>query len=213
MPPVTGTQAVHADMGRAAPAAKRDFSRRNALTELMDADTDYATFRACLVNLAQLNRLTLASWPTLQFLNRLARSGRLPRDRTISIVDVGSGYGDMLRVIDRWAARRGFRVDLTGVDLNPYSARAAAEATPPDRPIRYVTANVLDYRPPGPIDLVISSIFTHHLDDAALGPVRCLDGSQCGGRLVCGRSPPPSSAVSSGAGQRAGATLASFRPA
>ena len=74
----------------------------------------------------------------------------------------------MLRVIDRWAARRGLRVELTGVDLNPVSARAAAEATAPGRPIRYVTADVLDYRPPGPIDIVISSIFTHHLDDASL---------------------------------------------
>jgi SAM-dependent methyltransferase len=145
-----------------------DFSHRNALTELMDADTDYETFRACLVDLARVNWLTLSSWPTLRFFGRLERSGLLPRDRALSIVDVGSGYGDMMRVIDRWAARRGLRVDLTGVDLNPYSARAAAAATPPGRPIRYVTANALDYRPTGPVDIVISSIFTHHLDDAAL---------------------------------------------
>src|SRR3974390_1050872 len=118
-----------------------DFSHRNALTELMDADTDYETFRACLVDLAQVNWLTLASWPTLRFFGPLERSGRLPRDRTLSIVDVGSGYGDMLRVIDRWAARRGLRVELTGGDLHPYSARAAAAATPAGRPIRHVTAN------------------------------------------------------------------------
>ena len=146
-----------------------DLSRRNDLTELMDSDTtDFATFRACLVDLAKVNRLTLAYRPTLRFFADLARAGKLPRDRAVSIVDVGSGFGDMLRKIDRWAARRGYRLDLTGVDLNPWSARTAAEATAPDQQVRYVTANIFDYAPSRPIDIVISSLFTHHLDDASL---------------------------------------------
>src|SRR5262249_6314373 len=126
------------------------------------------TFRACLIDLAKVNRLTLAYRPTMRFFADLERSGRLPRDRVISVVDVGSGFGDMLRKVDRWTAQRGLPADLTGVDLNPWSARTAAEATVLGRPIRYVTANVFDYRPPGPIDIVISSLFTHHLDDASL---------------------------------------------
>lgn len=149
--------------------ARIDFSRRNDLTELMDSDaTDFATFRDCLVDLAKVNRLSLAYRPTMRFFADLLRAGRLPRDRTISIVDVGSGYGDMLRKIDRWGARRGLRLDLIGVDLNPWSARTAIDATPPGRPIHYVTANLFDYRPAQPIDIVISSLFTHHLDDDAL---------------------------------------------
>lgn len=146
-----------------------DFSQRSTLPELMDSDeTDFATFRACLVDLAKVNKLTLAYRPTLRFFHGLAAAGRLPRDRAVAIVDIGSGYGDALRKIDRWAARRGFEVDLTGVDLNPWSARTAAEVTAPQRPIRFVTANVFDFHPPGPIDIVISSLFTHHLDDVSL---------------------------------------------
>ena len=146
-----------------------DFSRRNVLTELMDSDeTDFATFRDCLVDLAKVNRLTLAYRPTLRFFADLAKAGRLPRDRTVSVVDVGSGFGDMLRKVDRWAALRGLRLDLIGVDLNPWSARTATAATAPDRSIRYVTANVFDFSAGRPIDIVISSLFTHHLDDASL---------------------------------------------
>jgi SAM-dependent methyltransferase len=149
--------------------AALNLSRRNDLTELMDSDaTDFATFRACLVDLAKVNRLTLAYRPTMRFFAQLAAAGRLPRDRAVTIVDVGSGYGDMLRRIDRWGAQQGLKLDLIGVDLNPWSAKAAAEATPADRPIRYVTANVFDFRPPGGIDIVISSLLTHHLDDASL---------------------------------------------
>jgi SAM-dependent methyltransferase len=148
--------------------AMLDLSRRSSLTELMDSDeTDFATFRACLIDLAKVNTLTIAYRPTLRFLDRLAASGRLPR-RAVTIVDVGSGFGDMLRRIDGWALRRGLNVDLTGVDLNPWSARAAEEATQSARPIRFVTANVFDFRPPRPADIIVSSLFTHHLDDASL---------------------------------------------
>jgi trans-aconitate methyltransferase len=146
-----------------------DFSHRNNLPEFMDSEeTDFETFRDCLVDLAKVNHLTFAYRPTMWFLKRLARSGRLPCDRTLTIVDVGSGYGDMLRKIDLWAQRYGVKLDLTGVDLNPWSARAAQAATSLDRPIRYVTANVFAYQPAKPIDIVISSLLTHHLDDAAL---------------------------------------------
>ena len=54
---------------------------------------------------------------------------------------------------------------MTSVDLSPW-ARAAGETAPPTRqPIRWVTADIFDYRPPEPPDLVLSSLFAHHLDD------------------------------------------------
>jgi SAM-dependent methyltransferase len=149
--------------------AMLDLTRRSTLSELMDADdTDFETFRACLVDLAKVNQLTLAYWPTLRFLETLAGSRRLPRDRAITIIDVGSGFGDMLRKVDSWAVRSGLTIDLIGIDVNPWSARAAEETTSPDRPIRFVTANLFDYRPPNRIDIVISSLFTHHLDEGSL---------------------------------------------
>jgi SAM-dependent methyltransferase len=146
-----------------------DLSRRSDLAELMDSDeTDFATFRDCLVDLARVNTLTLAFRSTLQFFDRLAKTGRLPRDRAAIIVDVGSGFGDTLRVIDHWAKRRGIQVDLTGVDRNPWSTRAATEATGRDRAIRFVTADVFGFQPPRGVDIIISSLFAHHLDEDAL---------------------------------------------
>jgi hypothetical protein len=146
-----------------------DLSRRNNLPQLMDsADTDFETFRACLVDLSKVNYLTLAYRPTLRFFEHLARSGRLPRDRTVTVIDAGSGFGDMVRKIDRWAVRRGFKLDLTGVDQNPFSARAAEEVTAPGRPIRFVTANIFAHQPPSQVDIVINSLMTHQMDDASL---------------------------------------------
>ena len=142
-----------------------DFSRRSAEDELMDTEpVGFEEFRACLVDLARVNRLTFAHGPTLAFLDRVAGAG-LPKDRSLEVVDVGCGYGDLLRKIASWASRRGVAVSLTGVDLNPWSARAAAEATSPGQPIRWITADAFSYEPPSGIDVVVSSLFTHHLPD------------------------------------------------
>ena len=142
-----------------------NFGERSKLDELMDTEpVGFEEFRACLFDLARVNRLTLAYRPTLAFFDRLLANAR-PLGRPIEVLDVGSGYGDMLREIDAWALRRGVAVSLTGVDLNPWSRRAAAEATPPNRKIHWVTADAFAYDPPDGIDVVVSSLFTHHLPD------------------------------------------------
>ncbi len=143
-----------------------DFSRRDTTPELMDIEAvDYPEFRGCLMQLEQANRLSLAYRPTMAFFDKLAGRGRLSSGSRVRIVDVGSGYGDMSRKIDAWASRRGIAVDIVGVDMNPWSARAAEEATAAKRPLRWVTANVFEYRPPADTDIVMSSLFTHHLRD------------------------------------------------
>ena len=147
----------------------QDFSKRGTAPELMDTEAvTFEDFRACLEQLVQVNGLFFPYWPTLSFLDRLHKCGRLNTGRPISIADIGSGYGDALRRIDRWAQKRGIPVDLQGVDMNPWSARAAAEVTGLDRPIRWISQDLFDYQPDAGIDIVISSLFTHHLPDPQL---------------------------------------------
>lgn len=146
-----------------------DFSRRATTTELMEtAACSFEDYHACLRDLANVNRLTLAYRPTLRFLDDLADRDRLPRRRAVRIVDVGCGYGDMVRRIDRWAVRRGIAAELTGVDNDPRAARAAALATSRGRPIRWITTDWRSFDPEPPVDIVVSSLFAHHLDDETL---------------------------------------------
>jgi SAM-dependent methyltransferase len=145
-------------------SAEFDLRRRVApadLPELMDGDCSYEDFRDCLGHLEQVNRWLLGYRPTLAWLERLPRGLRDP----LRIVDVGSGGGDLLRQIAAWARRRGIAVRLTGIDLNPYAARAAAEFTPKDLGIAWVTGDALEYRPSQPVDIVVSSLMAHHLED------------------------------------------------
>src|SRR5580658_7787202 len=131
------------------------------LPELMDGDCSYDDFRGCLRSLEQVNRWLLGYRPTMAWLKRLQRGLR----DSVHIVDVGSGGGDLLRQIAGWARRRGIAVQLTGIDLNPYAARAAAESTPKELRIEWVTGDALVYRPKKPVDIVVSSLMAHHLED------------------------------------------------
>jgi 2-polyprenyl-3-methyl-5-hydroxy-6-metoxy-1,4-benzoquinol methylase len=140
----------------------------------MDEPCSYEDFRACLVDLAQVNRLTLASRPTLRFLDDLWRSNPTHDDESVMsvppnplrIVDVGFGGGDMLRRIAHWARQRGIPVQLTGIDLNPYAVRAAREWTPADAGIDWLTGDAFSHTQP--VDVVLSSLFTHHLPEAEI---------------------------------------------
>jgi SAM-dependent methyltransferase len=157
-----------------------DFSQRATTPELMDAaDVDFETFRGCLHDLAKVNRLTLAYRPTLAFLNRLHDEGDWPHDRPAVILDVGSGYGDVLRLVARWARTKSLDVRLIGLDLNPWSAKAA-ERVEGSAGIQFLTGNLFDHL--GGADIVLSSLFTHHLDDAAL--VRFLEWQQANARIA-----------------------------
>jgi len=141
-----------------------DFSQRVSprdLPELMDGDCSYEEFRDCLRSLEKINRWLLGYRSTLAWLKRLPRGSRDP----VHIVDVGSGGGDLLRRIAVWARRRGIALQLTGIDLNPYSVRAAAEFTPKELGITWVTGDALEYRPKEPVDIVVSSLMAHHLED------------------------------------------------
>jgi SAM-dependent methyltransferase len=145
-------------------SAPIDFTQRVAprdLPELMDGDVSYEDFRDCMRSLETVNRWLLGYRPTLAWLGRMSYRSSDP----IHIVDVGCGGGDYLRQIARWARRRGIAVQLTGIDLNPYAARTAAEFTPRELGITWVTGDAMLYRPKTPVDIVVSSLMAHHLED------------------------------------------------
>jgi len=163
MPPDTGLD-TEIGAGFAAEPAVPSFARRAQLTELMDGPCSYDEFRACLRDLARVNRTVLAYRPTLRWLEQFAAPAAAP----LRILDVGFGAGDMLRRIESWARRRNLPVQLTGIDLNPHSARAAREFTLAASRVEWLTGDAFSYRPSQPIDLILSSLFTHHLADAEI---------------------------------------------
>jgi 2-polyprenyl-3-methyl-5-hydroxy-6-metoxy-1,4-benzoquinol methylase len=141
-----------------------DLSQRVAPSELpewMDGDCSYDDFRDCLRSLRHINRWLLGYRPTLAWLEQLPRNLPTP----IHIVDVGSGGGDLLREISRWCRKRQIAVTLTGIDLNPLATRVAIESSQTELDISWVTGDALQYRSETSIDVIVSSLMTHHLEN------------------------------------------------
>ncbi len=138
------------------------FLHRAQLSEWMDEPCSYAEFRDCLRDLMRVNRMVFGYRPTLRWLRQFA--GRV--NRPLRIVDVGCGAGDMLRRIERWADKNGVPVQLTGIDRNPYAAEAAREFSGAKSRIEWLSCDAFHYNAPEGIDLVVSSLFTHHLTDS-----------------------------------------------
>jgi SAM-dependent methyltransferase len=144
-------------------AERLNFSKRAELVEEMEGPMAYEDLRHCLRDLSRVNTLTLAHRPVILWLNELVeeRGPRLPNP--LKILDVGCGYGDLLRRIDRWAARRGVAAKLVGIDLNENAVRAAREATPPASGIEWVCGDVYSCAQASEADVVLCSLLTHHL--------------------------------------------------
>ena len=145
--------------------------------QMDDPSLDPLVYDEVLEGLGRVNRWTFAARPTLAFLARSTRGLD-----GFSLLDVGSGEGGMLRLIARWARKRGLAARLTGVDLNPKSEKVARAMTDPDLPIAYRTG---DYRELGPFDFVVSSLVAHHMTDGQLhGFLRWMEANAALGWFV-----------------------------
>lgn len=135
---------------------------RSTAAERMDTDcADYDDYARCLADLARVNRVTLTHRPLLAWLARETASLH-----AFSLLDVACGHGDLLRSVRRWSLRRGIDVTLDGIDLNPWSLRAARAATPDEHVITWHHGDVFAFQPAQRYDFIVSSQFTHHLTDA-----------------------------------------------
>jgi 2-polyprenyl-3-methyl-5-hydroxy-6-metoxy-1,4-benzoquinol methylase len=132
--------------------------------EWLDTATPPLAERAAyLRSLARLNGAMLGHRPVLNWLGHAVR-GR-PPEEPLTLLDVGCGYGDLLRAVRRWANRRGLTLKLIGIDIQADTIAIAREATPQGERIDYLAADVFNLRPSVRIDYVVSSLVAHHLDE------------------------------------------------
>jgi SAM-dependent methyltransferase len=144
--------------------APRDLSRRSAESEWLDgADASPEELALVLRDLARFNGAMLGHWPVIDWLRRATKDA--PKEAAFTLVDVGCGYGDLLRAIRRWARKRGLTIRLIGLDLSRETIRIAQTVTEDTDKIDYCVMDVFDFAPPVPIDFVVSSLVTHHMSD------------------------------------------------
>ena len=163
-----------------APCSYEDF--RGCLRDLAEVNRitrSYSHTLAFLDRIVTSNSETVSSRPEHGVAVRSGETGSpaslprggaetpvFPAPAPLRILDVGSGGGDTLRAVARWAAARKLPVELTGIDLNPHSTRAAQEFSAKDpltANINFLTTDVFACAPDPEPDIILSALFTHHL--------------------------------------------------
>ncbi len=144
------------------------FKSRVLTPERMDTETLSADEMAEILRALE----TINVWiggvrATLWHLNRFSRYWS--PGQTIRMIDWGTGGADMPRAIVRWAAHRGFKVEIVGMDNNPVVLDYARKACKDYPQIRILEGDLTELpRINEPFDYAISSLCLHHLPDTAI---------------------------------------------
>jgi SAM-dependent methyltransferase len=156
-------------------------SRRHRKPEIMDQPgLDAGAHATALRGLRRINQFSRSDgilWPAL------ARLGA-DREGPTRVLDLASGGGDVPIALARRAAVLGLDIRFDGCDISPvaveFARRNAEEA---GAPTRFFRLNVLEEPIPDEYDVVICSLFLHHLaDDEAVVVLRRM--SDAAGKLV-----------------------------
>ncbi len=142
-----------------------DLKNRSSQTEIMDDfSMEGDLLQRTLDQIAWINKWLGGNRVTIDGLEKLWQD--IPLAQEITIVDLGCGNGDMLRVVADLAREKGRNVELIGIDANKFTIDYARKLSIDYQEIRYLQEFVpsevfsnLDY------DIVLSTLFFHHFTD------------------------------------------------
>jgi SAM-dependent methyltransferase len=131
--------------------------------ELLDhPDADAATVRASLGDIAQANWWFGGWWAVRRGLTRLL--GETPPGSRLTLLDLGTGAGDLPRRAVGWAAGRGITLVPMGIERHRAAAALARES---GVATALACAAALPLRP-GSVDIVVASQLLHHFAPEAI---------------------------------------------
>jgi len=142
-----------------------NLENRSTQTEIMDDFMmEGELLQRSLDQLASINQWLGGNSVTVNGLEQLWKN--TPKTQLITIVDLGCGNGDMLRVVAKLARKQGRTVKLIGIDANRFTVEYARKKSTSYPEISYIldavpstTFSNLQY------DVLLSTLFFHHLTD------------------------------------------------
>lgn len=156
------------------------FSQRSFEKELMDdLECSGDELDQTLKELKTINKWLGGNHVTTSGLEKIFQS--YPKE-DYSVVDVGCGGGDMIRVMNDWAKSKNVKVSLQGIDANPNIIDLAKIRL---ADLKNVTLTVQNIFSPEflerEVDVCTCTLFTHHFTDAEL--VQLLKGLKSKSKL------------------------------
>ena len=141
-------------------------SRSNQKEMIDDLSCDGAELIQTFRELRTINKLLGGNHVTTNGIGRLLRNLSQAK---ITIADVGCGNGDMIRVMVKWAKKKGLTTDYIGIDANPNTVKIAEQNLQDLSNVAFEPANVFnaDFQQKH-VDIVTCTLFTHHFTNKEL---------------------------------------------
>ena len=145
-----------------------DTSHRSSEMEIMDDFTmEGALFRDTLDKLEIINRFLGGNSVTINGLKKLLKNQS--KNKTITIVDLGCGNGDILRDVAKFGRKNNYSFKLIGIDANLAAIEYAKELSTEYSELSFKTIDVLseDFKKQS-YDVVLCTLFLHHFKNEEL---------------------------------------------
>jgi 2-polyprenyl-3-methyl-5-hydroxy-6-metoxy-1,4-benzoquinol methylase len=143
-------------------------SHRSSEMEIMDDFTmEGVLFRDTLDKLEIINRFLGGNSVTIKGLKKLLKNQS--KNKTITIVDLGCGNGDVLRDVSKFGRKNNYSFKLIGIDANPAAIDYAKELSKEYSELSFKTIDILseDFKKQS-YDVVLCTLFLHHLKNEEL---------------------------------------------
>ena len=120
--------------------------------------------RTTLDKIAKINRFLGGNNITLNGVKKLLSTS--DKNETITIVDMGCGNGDMLRMLSDYGKRHHIKLSMLGIDANPYTINYAGDLSKDYTNISYLCADIFEENfEDVKYDIVLCTLTIHHFDD------------------------------------------------
>ena len=141
--------------------------KRSAETEIMDDfNLQGKEMQAVLTDLKTVSSLLGGANITLKGIRELLKES--PKNKSLTIVDVGCGDGEMLRKCARFGKRNGYNFRLIGLDANPNIISEAKERSKSYENLTFNTVDVFSKESIPKSDITLCNLFLHHFKNDSI---------------------------------------------
>jgi len=142
-------------------------NRTDSIEIMDDFSIKGDSLKNTLDQLANINKWLGGNGVTLGGLKRLLKN--YPKDKKLTIVDLGCGNGDMLRIISNYLNNNNYSFKLIGIDANKYAIAYAKELSVAYPEIMYLQQDIFSEEFKAlKYDLVLATLFLHHFKEEEL---------------------------------------------
>lgn len=158
------------------------FEKRATQKELLDQNPNLALVEKSHKFMQFVNKYLGGKAPVQKFIETYMLRYGLAE---ISVLDIGSGFGDIPISIQKNLARKGLKTDFTCLELDPLAARQAQKNIKKSNAnLNIIQADILDYHPLHRFDIAVGSMFYHHLTDSQVTSLINHLSSFCNAALI-----------------------------